>query len=294
MDLNQIRSFLAVTQTLNFTSAARESGVPQSTVSRQISDLEAQLGARLFYRTKRDVRLTDEGRAFLPYAQEMTEAARRGANAVLRLHKGANGRLSVATIASSGEFLTKCLSAFGKKYPEIAVDITYVSCGEPLCTEGEDPYDFHLTLRDMVPEDEAFDFLQTHSDSLALVVPKGHPFENGYDTASLIKEKFVLLSENENPILYMNVMSFFGANRISPHIVNEFDDVRAVLLAVASSLAVTVLPGKIPAEMMPSSLTAVPLSGMDLSISYAMVWKKSLLNPAASLFLQTVRELSSL
>ena len=95
MDLNQIRSFLAVTQTLNFTNAARQNGVPQSTISRQISDLESQLGVRLFYRTRRDVQLTQEGRTFLPYALEMMEASQKGAFAVRQLRDGAAGRLSL-------------------------------------------------------------------------------------------------------------------------------------------------------------------------------------------------------
>ena len=71
MDLNQLQSFQAVAKTLSFTGAARRLGVPQSTVSRHISDLEQQLGAKLFYRTKRDVQLTEEGRAFLPYTGEI-------------------------------------------------------------------------------------------------------------------------------------------------------------------------------------------------------------------------------
>ena len=94
MHLNQIKSFLTVSKMLNFTNAARQNGVPQSTISRQISDLEQQLGVRLFYRTKRDVRLTEEGRTFIPYAQEILDAARKGSYAVKQLHDGAKGRLS--------------------------------------------------------------------------------------------------------------------------------------------------------------------------------------------------------
>ena len=89
MHLNQIKSFLTVSKMLNFTNAARQNGVPQSTISRQISDLEQQLGVRLFYRTKRDVRLTEEGRTFIPYAQEILDAARKGSYAVKQLHDGA-------------------------------------------------------------------------------------------------------------------------------------------------------------------------------------------------------------
>ena len=71
MNLNQIQSFATVCQTLNFTNAAKTLGVPQSSISRQISDLESQLGVPLFHRTKRSVALTEEGRIFLPYATEI-------------------------------------------------------------------------------------------------------------------------------------------------------------------------------------------------------------------------------
>ena len=91
MHLNQIKSFLSVSKMLNFTNAARQNGVPQSTISRHINDLEQQLGVKLFYRTKRDVQLTAEGRTFIPYAQEILEAARKGSYAVKQLHDALKG-----------------------------------------------------------------------------------------------------------------------------------------------------------------------------------------------------------
>jgi DNA-binding transcriptional LysR family regulator len=286
MDLNQIRSFLAVTQTLNFTNAAKQNGVPQSTVSRQINDLETQLNVKLFYRTKRDVQLTEEGRTFLPYAREMMEAAQKGSFAVKQLHEGAKGRLSIATIATSGAFLADCLREFGKAYPDIVIDITYVSSGDALLDEGQDPYDFHFLHADMLPDSEEFDTMATHSDRLCLVVPKGHPLADG-DLSQLNREKFILVSENESPILYMECMEFFRSRRFSPNVVNESDNVRAVLLSVSAGLGITILPSSQPREIMSSSLDLVPL---DLDIGYAVAWKKSLLNPAAKLFLEVLRQ----
>ena len=164
MHLNQIKSFLTVSKMLNFTNAARQNGVPQSTISRQISDLEQQLGVRLFYRTKRDVRLTEEGRTFIPYAQEILDAARKGSYAVKQLHDGAKGRLSIATVSSSDSFLRECLKEFGQAYPDIIVDITYISGGEVLIDENDDPYDFHFLYTDMLPDSYEFDMLDIHTD----------------------------------------------------------------------------------------------------------------------------------
>lgn len=288
MDLNQIRSFLAVTQTLNFTNAAKQNGVPQSTISRQINDLENQLNVRLFYRTKRDVQLTDEGRTFLPYAIEMMEASKKGALAVKQLKEGAKGRLSIATIATSGAYLAKCLKKFKDLYPDIVVDINYVSSGDALLDEGQDPYDFHFLHEDMLPDSEEFDTMATHTDQLCLVLPKDHPLAKiSPTTEDLKKEKFILVTEEESPILYMHMMNYFRSKRFAPNIVNESDNVRAVLLSVAAGLGITILPASQPQEFMKDSFDIIPL---DLDINYAVAWKRSLINPAAALFLDILRK----
>lgn len=204
MHLNQIKSFITVSQVLNFTNAARQNGVPQSTISRQINDLEQQLGVKLFYRTKRDVRLTQEGRAFLPYAQEILDAAKKGAFAVRQLHEGAEGRLSIATIDDSDQFLAMCLQEFSRKYPGIIVDLTYVSHGEPLQSEVDDPYDFHFHYLDMIPDSEEYEIRETHTTQLCFVSPKtAHTdmakplmipvLSDGLDLSSLPHQKFILM-----------------------------------------------------------------------------------------------------
>ena len=71
MDLNQLNSFLAVARTLNFSEAARQNFLSQSTVSRYIGELEKELNVKLFLRSRRDVQLTREGSAFLSYAKEL-------------------------------------------------------------------------------------------------------------------------------------------------------------------------------------------------------------------------------
>lgn len=289
MHLNQIKSFLAVSKMLNFTNAARQNGVPQSTISRQINDLEQQLGVKLFYRTKRDVSLTEEGRTFIPYAQEMLEAARKGAYAVKQLHDGAKGRLSIATVTTSDAFLKKCLQTFGRMYPDIVVDITYVSGGEVLIDENDDPYDFHFLYTDMLPDSDEFDMLDIHTDQLNFVLPKGFHANSKTDIATLRNEKFILLSEEENPILYMQIMNFCRTHRFSPSIVNEFSDIRSIMLSVSAGLGISILPMIIPDDLLSSSLELIPIDD-SYSIDCAVAWKKSLLNPAASLFLDIIKQ----
>lgn len=290
MHLNQIKSFLTVSKMLNFTNAAKQNGVPQSTISRQINDLEQQLGVKLFYRTKRDVRLTAEGRTFIPYAQEILEAAKKGSYAVKQLHDGAKGRLSIATIATSDSVLRKCLKAFGQAYPDIVVDITYVSSGESLMDQNDDPYDFHFLYADMLPDSDEFDMLQIHTDRLSFVLPKGFKAKDGKsDVSAFQHEKFILLSEEENPLLYMQIMNLCRTHRFTPSIVNKFNDMKSVLLSVSAGLGITILPTIIPDEAFSNDLEFVPIDD-TYSIECAVAWKRSMLNPAASLFLDIIKQ----
>lgn len=291
LDLNQVNNFLSVAQTLSFSGAARRNGVPQSTVSRHISDLESELGVKLFYRTKRDVKLTGEGRAFLPYAKEMLETARKANRIVKQLHDGGQGRLSIATVVTSSTALCACLREFSKRYPDILVDITYVSAVEPEWEEREDRYDFHFLNLDLLPEGDDFDYLVTHTDHLAVVTPKGHPLSGiPLDFSALKSEKFIVLSEEENPLLYMQILDVCRAHHFTPQIVSRFDTVQSTLLSVGAGLGVSMLPLAIPQIIFPSLVDAIPIDDMDTSITYVAAWKKEMLNPAAVLFLDVMRE----
>ena len=304
MHLNQIKSFITVSQVLNFTNAARQNGVPQSTISRQINDLEQQLGVKLFYRTKRNVRLTQEGWAFLPYAQEILDAAKKGAFAVRQLHEGAEGRLSIATIDDSDQFLAMCLQEFSRKYPGIIVDLTYVSHGEPLQSEVDDPYDFHFHYLDMIPDSEEYEIRETHTTQLCFVSSKtahtdmakpddSTDFVDGFDFSSLPHQKFILISEEENPILYMQIMNYCQTHRFTPQIANRFSDIKSVLLSVGSGLGISILPLKtadILSALPQTGIQVTPIGDESYAITCAVAWKKSLLNPAAELFLQIMEE----
>lgn len=287
MHLNQLTSFLAVSKILNFTGAARQLGVPQSTISRQINDLESQLGVRLFYRTKRDVQLTDEGRVFLPYAQEIVDAARKGTYAVKQIHEGMAGRLSIAVVSASQSFLSDVLAVFHEKYPDIMVDIKLISSGESLMDDTDAPFDFWFIYKDMLLDTENFDYLDTHREPLSIV--KHESFAKGTGKA-LASEKFILLSEETDPILYVQAMNYCRTHRFTPQVANTFEDVSSVLLSVNAGLGISFLPSSLIKSDEASKFVTYPLDTESYMIDCVAVWKPSLLNPAASLFLDIVKE----
>lgn len=287
MNLTQLNSFITVCKTLSFTNAARQIGVPQSTISRQINDLEEQLEVKLFYRTKRDVQLTAEGHAFLPYAEKILETAQSGAQAVKQLRSGATGHLTIATIETSNAFLTDCLKIFVERYPDILVDIHCISPSESLSDSLETTHDFYFMYQDMIPENDEFDTIVTHEDALYLVSPKEHTI----DMDNLQAEKFIMVAEDANPILYMQVMNYCRTKRFFPNIFNRTKDAQAALLSVRTGLGVSILPESF-LQSTGDVVDMVRIENKAVSLLYAVAWKKSLLNPAALLFLEVIREIA--
>ena len=82
MDLDAVRTFVAVADTGRFSEAADELSITQQAVSKRIAALERELGVRLFARTARGAQLTEEGQAFLPHARDLLEAEHRAAASV--------------------------------------------------------------------------------------------------------------------------------------------------------------------------------------------------------------------
>ncbi len=291
MDLNQINCFISVARTLNFSEAARRNFVSQSTVSRYIGELEKEFGVKLFTRSRRDVMLTDEGKTLLPYAVEITESIKKARSVISRMHKGGVGKISITFDAASGAFAKKCLKKFSSLYPDIAVELQELGGRESGQIVTDSAYDFHFMLRDMLPENNETRSIITHRESLSIVCPVDFAF-NKESIQSLQGERFILLSEKENPILYMEIMDVFRTCHLSPA-VSCYDSVKAVLLAVASGLGISVLPTGLVRMQSGGDIKSYEIDMLDTSLTFVAAYRKELSNPAACLFLDIIRELST-
>ncbi|MFI7368120.1 LysR family transcriptional regulator [Streptomyces sp. NPDC050149] len=118
MDLEAVRTFVAVADTGQFQEAAAELSITQQAVSRRISVLEKNLGVRLFTRTPRGAELTIDGQALLPHARELLRVAER---AVASVHVGRRP-LRVDVLASRGA-QAGLMRGFHSAHPEIELDV---------------------------------------------------------------------------------------------------------------------------------------------------------------------------
>ena len=294
MDVNQLKYFISVAQTLNFSEAARRNGIKQPSISHHINELEKQTGARLFLRDRHNVALTDAGRELLPYAMEIVEKAESALMHIRQTEEGLSGHIAISAVTTSSEFLSRCLSAFAAKYPDILVDISFTSGREQVLAMNENKYDFHFTLLDMVPTGDTFEYVISNEDELCLAFPKSYPAERKTaDFGKLRGERFIIASESDSPALFAQIMKVCNARNYQPKIINRYDRTEAVMLSVGAGLGISIIPKASSKVFFSQEVDIVPIGGTDVMRTYVVAWHRGMTNTSALLFLDTIRELAS-
>ena len=137
--LAALRVFVAVAEAQSFSNAARALRIAKSAVSRQVSDLESDLGARLIHRTTRSLSLTEAGRAYFERAARILADLDDANRAVGELQAAPRGRLRISAPMSFGFLhLMPALSDFMARYPEVVVDLAMNDRFVDLVNEGFD------------------------------------------------------------------------------------------------------------------------------------------------------------
>src|ERR1041385_2742920 len=122
MDLNEIAVFTRVVQAGSFTAAARLLGMPKSTVSRKVAELEERLDARLLQRTTRKLSLTDAGRTYFDYGVRIVHEIEAAESAVGSLQDKPRGLLRIS-IGPGSAYLGPIIADFMKRNPEVQLEV---------------------------------------------------------------------------------------------------------------------------------------------------------------------------
>ena len=150
MELRQLKYFLRVAETLNFSAAARDLFITQSTLSQQILLLERELNQPLFLRNSREVTLTEAGQTLLPLAKDTIRSAD---NCLLRLEELKNlmgGELNIGVTFSFTSIMAETLTAFLRRYPHVKMNVSQSSMADLMGRLLNHEFDFVLAFRPLV------------------------------------------------------------------------------------------------------------------------------------------------
>lgn len=174
MELRQLKYFVKVAETQNFSNAAKSLYIAQSTLSQQIRQLEQSIHAKLFQRDSHTVCLTETGEELLPYAIKAIHAAETCFDRVRDLQQLLTGTLNIGVTYSFSPILTETLLAFMKLYPSVKLNIFYKPMADLMAMLQCREVDFVLAFKPTVRYDE----IESHvlfGNHLAAIVSDSHP-----------------------------------------------------------------------------------------------------------------------
>lgn len=260
MDLERVRSFLEIARTGSVTRAAHSLGLSQPALTGRLRGLERELGADLFVRTPRGVRLSDAGRALLPHAERAVGALAEGRQVVDRLRYGEVGRLAVGSAPAVSTYaLPGALRRFHDAHPHVHLSVRTGHSEEILELVLREEVDVGLVREIRHPDVEA---APLYEDELVLVVERSHPFaERGrIRIAELAREHLVTFDRASS---YNELtQALFREAGVAPQGVIELDNVEAAKRCVARGLGVALLPRQAVREELASrALQAIAILG---------------------------------
>ena len=123
VSLDEMAAFVEIVNNGSFSQASKKTGIPMSTISRRLADLEERLNIQLIYRTTRKQRVTDIGKVYLAHCQQMLREAEAAELAVQNLKAEPTGTLRITTpYVSDDPFASNMMDSFLRRYPKINVD----------------------------------------------------------------------------------------------------------------------------------------------------------------------------
>lgn len=284
MELRHLRYFIRAAELLNFTKAAESLYVSQPTLSVQIHQLEQELGAELFARVGRNVRLTQAGEVFLTRARQAVQELEEGAKEVDALSGLLRGTLSIASLPLIGsKLIPDWVILYKERYPNVRVHARS-STSEDI--EGRiigGSVDLGLATAPIHPE---LSWEKLFADETVLLVAHSHPLaaKTMLDVDDL--RDLPLAVPSERITSSQAIAKYFEGHGIDPKIEMTYDDGHALLEVVKKGKMATCLPRW--AALGESQVRAISLPPPGMRIQVGAVWLH--LSPAAKAFLELIRE----
>jgi DNA-binding transcriptional LysR family regulator len=259
MLLVHIEGFLEVARLGSVSRAAEALYVTQPTLTARLHALEREMGVRLFVRARQGMRLTDAGRAFLPFAKRAVQALHDGRRAVEGVGSASAGQLLLAAApAVSTYLLPAVLDAFVTEHPRVEVAVRTGHSEDVLRMVLGDEVQIGLGRALHHPDVELLPF---YEEELVLVVAPDHPFaRSGRVPMAHVGSEHVIMFDRTSSYYEVTQAAFLAAG-VTLRGVMELDNIEAAKKMVERGLGVALLPSAaVRRELSAGSLRRVRLT----------------------------------
>lgn len=274
MEIRHIRYFLAVSEELNFTRAAEKLCMAQPPLSRQIQDLENELGAKLFIRKPHALQLTEEGILFKQYASQILDLVNKSTEDIREIKSGLQGTLYLASVEGHApRLLSEWIAAFHRKYPHVQYNLWNGNSDDVVNRVTKGLCELAIIME---PHNaEGLESIPVYQEPWIAMIPEAHPLAHNksatLEAADLLPYDLIIPSRASR---LDEIYSWFQYTGQTPtircrmaHMLNAYELVRqGVGIAIYPSSA---------ADIANSDICIKEIKKPSVKASYILIWNKS-------------------
>ena len=290
MDLRHLRYFIAVAEEANIGRAATRLHISQPPLTRQIQQLEEELGVTLFIRTPRGMELTPAGELLLDEARNIRSLVEQATERTQRAGQGRLGRLDVAIFGSAIlDAIPTVLLAFRNRYPDVKVVLHNMTKNEQI--EALRQRRISVGFNRMLAPHEDIGTLLVTTENLLLAVPTEHPLarQEIVRFADLAHHPLILFPSGARPSFIDKIIGLCAERGFEPRVSQEVGDAVTAVALAASGFGVCLVPTSATTLQFPGVVyRRVHEAPPGFFVDLTCIYRKADQSPILAAFLETI------
>ncbi len=289
VEFRLLRSFVALAEELHFGRAARRLHISQPPLSRQIAQLEAELGVSLFTRTKRRVELTAAGRVLYERSRTNLASIEHSLEEAISVSRGEAGRLTIGLVGSAAyAILPQILSAFRTIHPGVEFRFHAMTTTQQIHALLDNRIDIGLVRTPL--RSDGIDVHHLAEESLMVAIHASHSLAaQPVISMKMLADEPLLISPREDAVGYHDeVISLCNAAGFTPRIACEAQPFSTLIGLVAAGLGLAIVPDALK-HIQLNQVTYRPLNASISKTAFALAVRSSDQSPLVTGFIATAR-----
>ena len=272
MNIQQLKNILILAQKLNFTRAAEQMNIVQPAFSRQVKQLEEEVGVKLFNRNKRNVSITTAGHYFILEIEKMLDHLEKTLIKTNKIDAGDAGEIRIGfTHSAMQTSLPGILKSIKQNFPELKIILKEVNNPDHYDALLHGDLDLGIGTNPIVPP--SLNHKTLHTDYFAVILPENHPVDdtNYMDFSVFSGEHFIRPARASGRDHVRKIESICSDAGFTPGIVHETDSAIASLKLVEAGMGIALEPVSSLIGL-DFKIKSIVLDNIDYKVDHVMMW----------------------
>lgn len=296
MDMRQLKYFLTIAREGQITRAAKLLNIEQPPLSRQLKQMEEELGVKLFDRHGKGLQLTDAGYVLKQKAEALLSQFNETIEEIKELEQGVRGVLSIGAVFSCISLLPHPIEQFRRQYPQVSFKILegdHYYLGEQLEKRAIDLVFARLPF-EALTDPKQLAVMPLPSDPFVVVIPtkwSDYAATTSFRIEELINLPLLTLKTDQTTHMHEQVLAACRKHNFEPSIICECSSVAITIALIAEGIGVSLLPRSVMSSFKDPRVRMIPLVDVELQSEIGIVWLKDHYLPnSARYFIDSFQE----